>query len=147
MTNAVAVVLPLEPGSARRAREQLEPFRKSLEEMSFLDLRLLVSELVVEALNTESEAQGARIELWAELREDRVHVEVAEGGAAFRLPSRRPEPGEAGWGLHLVRRLSSRWGIRREPERASVWLEMPLAGERFGRRAPVQPSLPERRRL
>ena len=50
MTNAVAVVLPLEPGSARRAREQLEPFRKSLDEMSFFDLRLLVSELVVEAL-------------------------------------------------------------------------------------------------
>jgi len=128
VTDAVAIDLPLEPGSARRAREQLEPFRKSLGERSFFDLRLLVSELVVEALNIDSGAEGARIELRAELRDDRVHVEVADGGAAFRLPSRRPEPGEAGWGLHLVQRLSSRWGIRREPQRASVWLEMPLAG-------------------
>lgn len=128
VTDAVAIDLPLEPGSARRAREQLEPFRKSLGERSFFDLRLLVSELVVEALNIDSGAEDARIELRAELRDDRVHVEVADGGAAFRLPSRRPEPGEAGWGLHLVQRLSSRWGIRREPQRASVWLEMRLAG-------------------
>ena len=126
-TDAVAIDLPLEPGSARRAREQLEPFRKSLGE-TFSDLRLLVSELVVEALNIDSEAENTRIELQAELHDDRVRVEVAAGGAAFRLPSRRPEPGEAGWGLLLVQRLSSRWGIRREPERASVWLELPLAG-------------------
>jgi anti-sigma regulatory factor (Ser/Thr protein kinase) len=128
VTDAVAIDLPLEAGSARRARERLEPFRKPLGERSFFDLRLLVSELVVEALNIDSGTEGATIELRAELRDDRVHVEVADGGAAFRLPSRRPEPGEAGWGLHLVQRLSSRWGVRREPERASVWLEMPLAG-------------------
>lgn len=131
MTEAVTVDLPLEPASARRAREQLEPFRRSLDEMSFADLRLLVNELVVEALITHPDRRNERIEVRAELRKDRVHVEVAEGGDAYRLSSRRPEPGEAGWGVRLVQQLSSRWGIRRDRDKAMVWLEMPLsAGER-----------------
>jgi anti-sigma regulatory factor (Ser/Thr protein kinase) len=125
MTDAVAIDLPLEPLSARRAREQLEPFRKALDEISFFDLRLLVSELVIEALNAESSARGARIEMCVELRDDRVHAEISDGGAAYRLLPAHPEPGEPGWGLYLVRRLSRRWGVRREPERSMVWLEMP----------------------
>jgi anti-sigma regulatory factor (Ser/Thr protein kinase) len=134
MTDAVAIELPLESRSARRAREQLEPFRTALDETSFFDLRLLVSELVIEALHAESEAQGRRIEMCVELRDDRVHAEISEGGAAYRLSPRRPEPGEPGWGLDLVRRLSSRWGVRREPERSMVWLEMP-------RSRPAKPAL------
>jgi hypothetical protein len=128
MSDAVAIELPLEPASARRAREQLEPFREALDEISFFDLRLLVSELIVEALNAESGNHDARVGLRAELRGGRVRVEVAEGDGAFRLPSRRPEPGEAGWGLYLVGRLSSRWGLRRGPERSSVWLEVTRSG-------------------
>jgi hypothetical protein len=127
MTEAVTVVLPLEPGSARRARERLEPFRGSLDEMSFADLRLLVNELVVEALIAHPDRRGERIEMRAEMRKDRVHVEVAEGGGAYRLSSRRPGPGEAGWGLRLVQRLSSRWGIRRDRDKAMVWLDMPVS--------------------
>ncbi len=125
MTDAIAIDLPLEPLSARRAREQLEPFRTALDEISFFDLRLLVSELVIEALNAESEAQGTRIKVRVELRGDRVHAEISEGGAAYRLFPGRPEPGEPGWAIFLVRRLSSRWGVRREPNRSMVWLEVP----------------------
>ncbi len=39
MSDAVAIDLPLEPASARRAREQLEPFRDALDEITFIDLR------------------------------------------------------------------------------------------------------------
>jgi hypothetical protein len=124
MSDAVAIHLPLEPASARRAREQLEPFREALDEITFFDLRLLVSELIVEALNAESETHDAKVELRAERREGRVRVEVAESGGAFRLPSQRPEPGEVGWALYLVARLSSRWGLRRGPKGSSVWLEV-----------------------
>jgi anti-sigma regulatory factor (Ser/Thr protein kinase) len=128
MTEAVAIDLPLEPESARRAREHLEPFRKALDETAFFDLRLLVSELVVEVLHDGERTHEQEIELRVELRDGRVHAEVAEGGDAFRLPSGHPEPGETGWGLYLVGRLASRWGIRREPQRSGVWLELPLAG-------------------
>ena len=128
MSDAVAIDLPLEPASARRAREQLEPFREALDEITFFDLRLLVSELIVEVLNAESETHNAKVGLRAEFHDGRVRVEVAEGDGAFRLPSRRPEPGEAGWGLYLVGRLSSRWGLRRGPESSSVWLEVASSG-------------------
>jgi anti-sigma regulatory factor (Ser/Thr protein kinase) len=128
MSHAVAIDLPLEPASAGRAREHLEPFRAALDESAFVDLRLLVSELMVEALHRKAEAENGTvdgtIELRAELRDDRVRVEVAQVGDTFRLPSRRPEPGEPGWGLYLVARLSNRWGLRRGPQKSLVWLEV-----------------------
>ena len=103
MSDAVAIDLPLEAASARRAREHLEPFREALDETTFVDLRLLVSELVVDALNAESQSHDATVQLRAELNGGRVRVEVAESGGAFRFPPRSPEPGEAGWGVYLVR--------------------------------------------
>ena len=123
MSETVAIELPAEPASARRAREQLGSFRGSLDDTSFVDLCLMVDELVVEALLGDSSPSGP-IELRAELDDDRVRVAIAEGGGAYRLPSRRPEPGDPGFGLHLVQLLSSRWGMRRDGERATVWLEM-----------------------
>jgi anti-sigma regulatory factor (Ser/Thr protein kinase) len=127
VSEALSVELPLEPESARRAREQLERFRRYLDEMSYEDLRLLVHELVVEALNAEPDPRAGTIELQAEVRDERIRVEMSQGEAAYRLPSRRPEPGELGFGLHLLRRLAHRWGIGRDPNRARVWLEMPLS--------------------
>jgi hypothetical protein len=124
VNQAVAVDLPLEPESARRAREQLKPFRGSMDDMSFVDLCLLVNELVVEALRGERGRSVNPIQLRAELDGDRIRVAMAQGGDAYRLPSRRPEPGDPGFGLHLVQRLSERWGMRRDRQRATVWLEM-----------------------
>jgi len=131
LSEAVAIHLPSEPESARRARKQLEPFRSSLDEVAFVDLCLLVDELVVEALRAKDGAEGNSIELRAERDGDRVRVLVAEGGGAYELPSRRPEPGAPGFGLLLVQRLSDRWGMRRDRDRATVWLEVlrsPLRG-------------------
>ena len=130
MTDAVAIDLPLEPGSAKRARGQLERFRGLLSETSLGELRLLVSELVSEGLSAHSAPAAGKIKLWTELCDDRVRVVVAQGGQAYRLPSRRPEPGEQGWSLHLVQRLSDSWGMRRDRESATVWLEVPLAPTR-----------------
>ncbi len=124
MSETVAIDLPPEPQSARRAREQLQAFRPSLDETSFVDLCLLVDELVVDALRAADDNGVGPIELRAEQAGDRVRVVIAEGGGAYRLPSRRPEPGDIGFGLHLVQRLSDRWGMRRERDRATVWLEM-----------------------
>jgi anti-sigma regulatory factor (Ser/Thr protein kinase) len=127
MNESVAIDLPLEPESARRARNQLEPFRNALDEVSYIDLCLLVDELVVEALHDRgAHAMPEPLRIRAELDGDRVRVAVAEGSGAYRLPSRRPEPGDPGFGLHLVQRLSDRWGMRRERGRATVWLEMML---------------------
>jgi hypothetical protein len=127
MTEAVAIDLPLEPGSAKRARSQVERFRGLLYETSFSDLRLLVSELVSEALSARPASTTGRIRLRTELCDDRVRVSVAQGGDGYRLPSRRPLPGQTGWSLYLVQRLSNRWGMQRDRESATVWLEQFLA--------------------
>jgi anti-sigma regulatory factor (Ser/Thr protein kinase) len=125
MSEAVAIDLPLEPESARRAREQLKSFRSSVDESTFIDLCLLVDELVVEALHGSSDGKAPYdIRLRAQLEHDRVHVAMEEGGGAYHLPSRRPEPGDPGFGLHLVQRLSDRWGIRRDRDQATVWLDL-----------------------
>lgn len=126
MGTSVAIDLPREPESARRAREELKRFQGAMDRTSFIDLCLLVDELVVEALHAP-DAMPDRphpIRLHAEHDGDRVRVTVAEGGGAYRLPSRRPEPGDPGFGLHLVQRLSDRWGMRSDQNRAMVWLEM-----------------------
>jgi two-component sensor histidine kinase len=124
MSEAVAIDLPLEPESARRAREQLKSFRSSVDEPTFIDLCLLVHELVVEALHGSPEGAAHDIRLRAQLDQDRVHVVMEEGGGAYHLPSRRPEPGDQGYGLHLVQRLSDRWGIRRDRDHTTVWLDL-----------------------
>jgi anti-sigma regulatory factor (Ser/Thr protein kinase) len=123
MSETVAIELPLKPESAGRAREELKPFRSSLDETTFVDLCLLVDELVVEAVQADGEA-GGPIELRAEDDDDCVRVAVREGGGAYRLPSRRPEPGDPGFGLSLVQLLSDRWGMRQEAGQATVWLEL-----------------------
>lgn len=125
MSDAVAIDLPLEPESARRAREQLKPFRGDLDERTFVDLCLLVDELVVEALHgNEDSGSPDDISLRAEIDHGRIRVAVAQGSDSYHLPSRRPEPGDPGFGLHLVQRLSDRWGLRRDRNHATVWLEL-----------------------
>ena len=125
MSDAVAIDLPPEPESARRAREQLKPFRGELDERTFVDVCLLVDELVVEVLHTRDDsASSYDIHLRAAMDDGRVRIMVAQGRDAYRLPSRRPDPGDPGFGLHLVQRLSDRWGIRRDRDHATVWLEL-----------------------
>src|SRR4051794_15935805 len=125
MSEAVAIDLPPEPESARRARQELKPFRNLVDEPTFVDLCLLVDELIVEALHCDGDSEAPHdIQVRAELNRGRIRVAVAQGSAAYHLPSRRPEPGDPGFGLHLVQRLSDRWGLRRDRDGATVWLEL-----------------------
>ena len=124
MSETLAIDLLPEPESAGRARRCLTTFRSSLDETSFVDLCLLVDELIVEAIRAGNGETVGPIELRAEGDGDHVRVVIAEGGGAYRLPSRRPEPGDPGFGMALVQRLSDRWGMRRDRGRATVWLEL-----------------------
>jgi hypothetical protein len=132
MSETVAIDLPLEPESARRAREELKALKTALDDASFVDLCLLVDELVVEVLRAEKRGAVGLIELRAEADSERVRVAIVEGNGAYLLPSRRPEPGDPGFGLHLVQRLSDRWGMRRDRNRATVWLELASKPSRTG---------------
>lgn len=125
MVRSVAALLPPEPGSARRARQELEPFRGLMTETRFGDLRLLVSELVAEASGGFDHSRGDSISVRAECEQGRVRASVQVGARSFHASSTQPEPGKPGWSVYLVQRLGDRWGLKRDGERATVWFEVP----------------------
>jgi anti-sigma regulatory factor (Ser/Thr protein kinase) len=126
MSDTLSVDLPIRPESAQWAREAVDEFRDQLDESSLIDLKLMVSELVSDAVRAEP-GDEHEIRIRIEVADRRIHVEVREGAIAYQLQSRRPEPGEKGWGLYLTRILADRWGTHHEGKRGCVWLQMPLA--------------------
>jgi anti-sigma regulatory factor (Ser/Thr protein kinase) len=127
MSDSLSIELPIKPENAAWAREAVGEFRDHLDESSFIDLQLMVSELVADAVRAEA-GKEQEIAIRIEARDRQIHVEVQEGAIAYRLRSRRPEPGEAGWGMYLIGMLADRWGTRHEGNRGCVWLQMRLAG-------------------
>jgi anti-sigma regulatory factor (Ser/Thr protein kinase) len=127
MQEYLTVELPPKPESAGWSREALREFRDRLESDAFIDLQLVVSELVADAVR--SEEKGSRpIILRFELDDRHLRIEVRDGAAAYELRPRRPELGERGWGVYLTRTLAQHWGSLHEDSRGCVWVEMPLAG-------------------
>jgi hypothetical protein len=124
MVDSLDIELTSEPVSARRARGELERFRDFLGDTRFEDLRLLISELVGEAIGGLGKSHGDLIHLRAECDDDRVRASVEDPTSAFLVPSARPEPGEVGWSIYLVQRVSDCWGLRRDRQGATVWLEI-----------------------
>jgi hypothetical protein len=119
----VAIELPLEPESARRARAAIAPLRPHADVSSFDDVPLLVSELVSDALAMESPPRNAAISLRAEVVEGTTEVVVRFDGLPLRIRARKPKLGEPGWGVYLVQLLASRWGARHDGESTAVWFE------------------------
>jgi hypothetical protein len=122
----LSIELPVRPESARRAREAVTEFRTQLDESTYSDLRLVVSELVADVARTEADGTHD-ISLRIELRDHRIRASVIEGAVAFKLESTRPELEKPGWGIHLARVLGERWGSRHDAEHGSIWVEMELA--------------------
>ena len=90
-------------------------------------LRLLVSELVT---NSVRHVTGSKhpVELAVRIGARTIRVEVRDGGAGFQ-PPRKPQPrgAEGGFGLFLVERMASRWGVDTR-DGTRVWFELDLAG-------------------
>jgi anti-sigma regulatory factor (Ser/Thr protein kinase) len=92
MSDSLSITLPVKPESAGWAREALAEFRDHLELGAFTDLRLIVSELVADAVRAESEGSDS-IDIRVEVRDRDIQVVVIDGEAAYRLPPRRPALG------------------------------------------------------
>jgi anti-sigma regulatory factor (Ser/Thr protein kinase) len=124
--------LPGTNESAAAARHSvgavLTPFApRSLSER----VELLVSELVTNALRHGRAKDDASIQLKLNLTPARVRVEVVDGGIGFDPPETPAERADqmAGWGLVLVNRLASDWGVVRNGSTV-VWFE--IDGEAAG---------------
>jgi anti-sigma regulatory factor (Ser/Thr protein kinase) len=85
------------------------------------DLRLAASELVSNAVIHGEGDVSVRIEAHAH----RIRLEVIDHGHD-NVPEVRPRSGNehGGWGLQIIERLSSRWGVFEGT--THVWCDIPL---------------------
>ena len=111
------------PTSASAARRAVERLDGRVDRETLDNLRLLVSEVVSNAV--EHVAADGEITLQISLEADRVRVEVVDAGPGFVHRPRQPGDHKgSGWGLHFVSLLATDWGT--DADGASrVWFELP----------------------
>lgn len=119
------LVLPAEPHAIGQARDAIDGLSDVVGPALVPDLRLLVSEVVTNAVRHTGAAAGAEVVLVVEERSGCVRIEVHDQGSGFEAPADPgPRPaGTSGWGLFLVQKLSRRWGTFPAPD-AHVWFEV-----------------------
>ena len=99
-TDHVAIELPLVPQSAATARAAVASLRLGADDSS-PDVRLLVSELIADALATAPRPAKTVITVEAEVLDGTTCVMVAFDGLTLQLSGEKPEPAEPGWGIYL----------------------------------------------
>jgi anti-sigma regulatory factor (Ser/Thr protein kinase) len=115
-------VLPKAIGSAAEARRALDRLEGTIDEDRLADARLLVSELVANAIEHVNE--DGEIELRIGVRDDALRIEVLDPGSGFVPTPRRPDdPKDSGWGLHFLAQLADRWAVEVD-DRTRVWFEL-----------------------
>lgn len=118
--------LPSAPDAIPTARRAIERLAPSLDAQALLNLRLLVSELVTNAVRHAPDSHAAAIELVVWRTDEHVRVEVADRGPGF-VPAPRSDAAAgdraSGWGLYILAKVASRWGVERDGG-ARVWFEI-----------------------
>jgi two-component sensor histidine kinase len=114
----VLIALPPRPESARLARRALQ--EKGLAEDLDHTVTLLTTEIVANALKHGDVGPDDRITLFASMTPDHVRVEVHDPGRGFDPDVRHQTKG---FGLRLVDKLASRWGVERAAG-CRVWFEV-----------------------
>lgn len=119
------LTLRLNPGpeAIPAARKALDGFSGLVERTVWEDMRLLVTELVTNGVRHGSER--GPVEVAVAVHDDTVRVEVSDSGRGFNPPA-APMPhsdGSGGWGLQLVDRVASTWGVEVDGG-TCVWFEL-----------------------
>lgn len=115
------------PTAACAARNALLALDERVDAKVLDDIRLLVSELVTNAIRHADAPVGGEVALDVTIEANLVRVEVADPGQGFEPQPRDNEmdrPG--GWGLYLVDRIADRWGVIRN-RMNRVWFEVDAA--------------------
>jgi anti-sigma regulatory factor (Ser/Thr protein kinase) len=111
------------PALARHELERWLP--PSLAESVRGSLRLLVSELVTNSVR-HGPGSARPVELAVRIEARAIHVEVRDGGSGFVPGKPEPRGADGGFGLFLVERMSSRWGVDTK-DGTRVWFELDLS--------------------
>jgi anti-sigma regulatory factor (Ser/Thr protein kinase) len=134
MFPSVHVCLPSDGRAARAARRSLLALADYLPSETIDDLKLLVSELVSNSVKHAASREDERITVDAEPVEHCLHVEVTNAGAAELTNKITPRAQESGWGLFIVTKVASRWGVTTDGS-TSVWFEIDIDNAPFFMRA------------
>jgi len=101
---------PASPDAVARARREIERLLPRLRPACLETLRLLVSEVVTNAVRHGPRGSDATAIMRVEVVADRVRVEIEDMGSGFASPGPPKADGSGGWGLYLVDELADRWG-------------------------------------
>ena len=119
--------LAVTPEAAAEARHALDDIGDAVPVSTLRDVKLLVSELVTNAVRHAGLARGDVIVLVLELADHALRVEVHDPGGGFVPRAPAPDPARpSGWGLYLVAELADRWGVDSD-ETTLVWFELDRA--------------------
>jgi anti-sigma regulatory factor (Ser/Thr protein kinase) len=108
------------PALARRAVD--ERIDHGCDQQETDTLLLLVTELVTNAV-LHAGAPGSPVLLRVVIDDALLRVEVHDAGPGFEATEPVPRGSEGGYGLFLVERMSSRWGVHRDHS-TYVWFEL-----------------------
>jgi anti-sigma regulatory factor (Ser/Thr protein kinase) len=114
---------PATPRAVGAARRTVEVLPLAVTSQQLDELRLLISEVVTNAVLHGGVDVDEVVEMRATITAGAVRVEVRDQGHGFD-PHPRPEPrAVGGLGMVVLDRMSRSWGIERDPEFA-VWFEV-----------------------
>jgi anti-sigma regulatory factor (Ser/Thr protein kinase) len=126
---ALKVVLEQNPQAPARARAAVEAFceQHEMADAVLATVRLLVSEVVTNAVVHPAVDAAATVELFVRLEPSLIRVEVVDEGDGFvpAIAPRTSPPADSGYGLFLVEREAARWGVDRTTGNR-VWFEVAL---------------------
>jgi anti-sigma regulatory factor (Ser/Thr protein kinase) len=113
------------PGAPAEARAAIAEFSENHGLTDTLaTLTLLVSELVTNAVIHPEVQPPAEISLLARLAGTTIRVEITDQGTGFTPQERDATRMDGGYGLYLLDKAATRWGIERR-DGTTVWFEMP----------------------
>ena len=108
------------PGQARSQATVL--LRAHLSAAEMVDVMLMLSELVTNAVRHPSVAANATVKIDVALAADCLRIEVADGGDGFDVLSQVPSS-TGGMGLMIIDAAASRWGVS-DGVPHFVWFEL-----------------------
>jgi serine/threonine-protein kinase RsbW len=122
--DAFEISLDPAPTAATQARSEVtERLAARLGTRALEDVRLLVTELITNALRHGSLAPGDTVSVKASVDQEVVRIEVSDPGRDGEVAQRPPGPRGGGYGLYLVEQLAQRWGVDRR-HGTTVWCEL-----------------------
>jgi serine/threonine-protein kinase RsbW len=124
------VALPLDGRGPRAARTVVDGLRGRVAPAVVDDAQLVVSELVTNAVRHSGVSDGGAVVLCVELTGTMLRLEVRDPGRGGLIAPRAPDLEDGGgFGLHVVRALSERWGLEQVAVGGTrVWAQLPRTG-------------------